>query len=65
MPVPALRTSVTAAALIGAPVAAQAAGMPQFDLTRFPTQIFWLVVCFAVLYALMANLVLPRIGKTI
>lgn len=39
--------------------------MPQFDLTRFPTQIFWLVVCFAVLYALMANLVLPRIGKTI
>ncbi len=39
--------------------------MPQFDLTRFPTQIFWLVVCFAVLYVLMANLVLPRIGKTI
>ncbi len=39
--------------------------MPQFDLTRFPTQIFWLVVCFAVLYALMANMVLPRIGKTI
>lgn len=40
-------------------------GMPQFNLSRFPSQIFWLVVCFAVLYFLMARLVLPRIGKTI
>jgi len=47
------------------PVAAQAAGMPQFDVTKFPSQIFWLVVCFAVLYVLMAKLVLPRIGSTI
>lgn len=39
--------------------------MPQFNLTSFPSQIFWLVVCFAVLYFLMAKLVLPRIGKTI
>ena len=65
MPVQALRTLVAAAALIGLPFAAQAAGMPQFDLTRFPTQIFWLVVCFAVLYFLMAKAVLPKIGKTI
>ena len=65
MPVQALRTSVATAALIGLPFAAQAAGMPQFDLTRFPTQIFWLVVCFAVLYFLMAKAVLPKIGKTI
>ncbi len=39
--------------------------MPQFDVTQFPSQIFWLVVCFAVLYVLMAKLVLPRIGQTI
>ncbi len=39
--------------------------MPQFDLTKFPTQIFWLVVCFAVLYFLMAKAVLPKIGATI
>jgi len=65
VPVQALRISVAAAALIGLPFAAQAAGMPQFDLTRFPTQIFWLVVCFAVLYFLMAKAVLPKIGKTI
>ncbi len=39
--------------------------MPQFDVSRFPSQIFWLVVCFAVLYFLMSKLVLPKIGKTI
>lgn len=39
--------------------------MPQFDLTRFPSQIFWLVVSFAVLYFLMAKMVLPRIGSII
>lgn len=65
MPVQALRTSVAAAALIGLPIAAQAAGMPQFDVKAFPSQIFWLVVCFAVLYFLMAKFVLPSIGKTI
>ena len=39
--------------------------MPQFDVKAFPSQIFWLVVCFAVLYFLMAKFVLPSIGKTI
>lgn len=65
MPVSALRTSAWAAALIGLPAAAQAAGMPQFDIASFPSQIFWLVVSFAVLYAIMATLVLPRIGSTV
>src|SRR5882757_856756 len=35
--------------------------MPQLDLTTFPSQIFWLVVCFAVLYFLMKTLALPKI----
>ena len=39
--------------------------MPQFNVTSFPSQIFWLVVSFAVLYFLMATLVLPRIGKIV
>lgn len=52
-------------ALIGLPAAAQAAGMPQFDVRSFPSQIFWLVVCFAILYFLMSRLVLPRIGATV
>src|SRR3954468_1543982 len=31
--------------------------MPQLDLSTFPSQIFWLAVIFAVLYALMAALI--------
>jgi F-type H+-transporting ATPase subunit b len=45
--------------------AERSSGMPQFDLTRFPSQIFWLIVSFAVLYFLMAKMVLPRIGSII
>lgn len=36
--------------------------MPQFDPSSFPSQIFWLVVTFAVLYFIMSKLVLPRVG---
>lgn len=77
MPVPALRTWASAAVAAGPPCLLAASpllaaeppagtvGMPQFDVSRFPSQIFWLVVCFAVLYFLMSKLVLPKIGKTI
>jgi F-type H+-transporting ATPase subunit b len=37
--------------------------MPQLHAHTFPSQLFWLVVSFAVLYWLMAKLVLPRIEK--
>ena len=36
--------------------------MPQFDFSTFPTQIFWLVVCFTLLYLLLARTALPKIG---
>ena len=36
-------------------------GLPQLDLTTWPTQLFWLVVTFVVMYALMSTLVTPRI----
>jgi len=45
--------------------AEHSSGMPQFDLRSFPSQIFWLVVSFAVLYFLMGKMVLPRIGSII
>ena len=37
--------------------------MPQIEqIATFPSQIFWLVVCFVVLYLLMWKVALPRIG---
>lgn len=36
--------------------------VPQFDPSSFPSQLFWLAVCFAVLYVLMAKIALPRVG---
>jgi F-type H+-transporting ATPase subunit b len=39
--------------------------MPQLDPSTFPTQIFWLVICFAVLYFLMWKVALPRIGEVL
>jgi len=39
--------------------------MPQLDYTTFPSQLFWLLVTFAVLYVLMRWLALPRLGRVI
>ena len=44
---------------------AQKAGMPQFDLSRFPSQIFWLGATFLVLYLVMSKVALPRIGEVL
>ncbi|MBL8697019.1 MAG: F0F1 ATP synthase subunit B' [Alphaproteobacteria bacterium] len=41
------------------------AGMPQFDLARFPGQIFWLALTFFVLYWIMSKVALPRIGEVL
>lgn len=40
-------------------------GMPQFDLSRFPGQIFWLGVTFLVLLWVMSKVALPRIGEVL
>ena len=39
--------------------------MPQLDPTWFVSQIFWLVLCFTALYALLAYVILPRLSGTI
>ena len=36
-------------------------GMPQLKFETYPSQVFWLVVTFTVLYVLMSRTVIPRI----
>ena len=43
----------------------QSAGLPQFDITTVPSQIFWLAVTFAVLYLIFAFRVLPDISSVL
>lgn len=40
-------------------------GLPQLDVTTFPTQIFWLIVSFAILYLFMSRIVVPRIAEVL
>ena len=39
--------------------------MPQFNFATFPSQIFWLIICFAALYFLLARTALPKIGAVL
>jgi F-type H+-transporting ATPase subunit b len=39
--------------------------MPQFDPTWFASQIFWLIVIFAVFYRVLSRNVLPKLGAAI
>ncbi|NQW09224.1 MAG: F0F1 ATP synthase subunit B [Alphaproteobacteria bacterium] len=61
--------SLPVVALAIAPSAAFAAGaeggLPQLDVTTFPTQIFWLIVSFTVLYIFMSKIVVPRIADVL
>ncbi|MEQ8603056.1 MAG: F0F1 ATP synthase subunit B' [Marivibrio sp.] len=53
---------------IGAALAAEqggGVGMPQLDPSSFPSQLFWLVVSFLVLFLLMWKVALPRVGEVI
>src|SRR5436305_9374691 len=36
---------------------------PTFDPTHYPSQILWFVIAFAILYALMSRVALPRVGE--
>lgn len=40
-------------------------GLPQFDVTTFPSQIFWLSVTFVILYLFFSKKTLPDISGTI
>ena len=60
-------TSILAAAAAAADgaEAAKKGGLPQLDLLTFPSQIFWLIVGFFVLFYLMKNAALPRIASVL
>jgi F-type H+-transporting ATPase subunit b len=40
-------------------------GLPQMDVSTFPSQVFWLVVTFGALYWIMSAIILPRLGGAI
>src|SRR3990167_525344 len=39
--------------------------MPQLDTSTFPTQLFWLGVCFITLYLILAYISLPKIASVL
>ncbi|HHN73468.1 MAG TPA: ATP F0F1 synthase subunit B [Thermopetrobacter sp.] len=39
--------------------------MPQFDVTTYPSQLFWLAITFGFFYWLMLTRIVPAIGGTI
>lgn len=43
----------------------EAVGFPQLKTETYASQVFWLFVSFILLFALMAKVALPRVGKTI
>lgn len=40
-------------------------GFPQLNIATYPSQIFWLVISFVLLYALMSKLALPRVSAVV
>ena len=57
------------AMMVSATSAAYAAGgepgLPQLKVSTWPSQLFWLVVIFAIGYVFMARVVTPRIGSVL
>ena len=59
-------TSILAAAAAAADGAGKASGgLPQLNITTFPSQIFWLVVTLVVLFLLLSKVALPRIASVL
>lgn len=43
----------------------QASGLPQLDIATYPSQLIWLVITFAALFAFMSRVSLPRISQVL
>lgn len=51
-----------AATAQGARAADQGGAFPPFDASSFPSQLFWLTICFGLFYLIMSRVVAPRIS---
>jgi F-type H+-transporting ATPase subunit b len=72
LPLRKINTFITTAglALYAMPVmaaegSAEEAGLPQFDTSLFPAQLFWLALTFVALYLLMSKVALPGVKRTL
>lgn len=60
------RTAATGKAKKAEPAEAEEdIGFPQLKAKTYPSQVFWLFVSFALLYALMSKIALPRVGEVL
>ena len=64
-----MKSAFLAAAIL-APSTVMAAGgesqgLPQLDITTWPSQVFWLVVVFAIGYVFISRMVTPKIGSVL
>ncbi len=50
---------------IAAETSEKSGGLPQFDTSSFPGQIFWLLLTFGIMYVLMSKIFLPKLGGII
>ncbi len=50
----------TSATTEHAPASEHGGGFPPFQSETFASQIVWLAICFAILYAMVAKVVFPR-----
>ena len=39
--------------------------MPQLEISTFPSQIFWLVISFLLLYLILSRIIVPRIASVL
>jgi F-type H+-transporting ATPase subunit b len=46
-------------------LAEEGKGLPQMDTGTYASQLFWLFLCFTVLYLVMSKVSLPRVSETI
>ncbi|HER26676.1 MAG TPA: F0F1 ATP synthase subunit B' [Rhodospirillales bacterium] len=60
-----MASPIIATVLVGLSSPAQAAGLPQLDISKFPPQIIWLVLTFTVLYLVMSRVALPRVSQVL